>query len=238
MTVHPAHPVGAHRIEQLAAQQVRLGCLAGTRGAGGGGDGDVLAGDQSVSQCRQQGKGDVGRVAARYRDLLGRRELGALAGQFRQAVGPGSGMLAAVELRPLRGIDEPEVGSAVDHQRVGAQLGGDRRGCAVRQRKEDDVVPGQVVGGGVEHLAVGQLWQIRQVLTELRTRIGVRRQVSDGQLGVRSSETQDLAARITGAACHRYRIRHAHNYAVEVIDMQLLPVRSSAGARLRGCEVR
>ena len=89
------------------------------------------------------------------------REQLALAGQLGQAVGPGAGVVAAVELLPGGRVGEPEVGAAVDDQHVVAELGGERAGLAVRQREEDDVVAGEGLDvGRLEH-PVGQRHQVR-----------------------------------------------------------------------------
>ena len=84
----------------------------------------------------------------------GRHELG-------QPVGPGAGVLGAVEVAPGSGVGQPEVRAAVDHQDVVGQLGGERAGRAVRQGEDDDVVTGQRVRRVVSRIAVGERRQVR-----------------------------------------------------------------------------
>ena len=58
-------------------------------------------------------------------------------------------MGAAVEPLPLGRVAEPEVGAAVDHERVVAEPGGEGTGLAVRQREEHHVVAGERLDGGL-----------------------------------------------------------------------------------------
>ena len=143
--VHPADAVGADRAHDLAAEQVRLGGLAGAGGTAGGDD-DHLGLDQPGRHRRGHRQRDRGRVAAGDGDPPRAGQLLALPRQLRQPVGPGAGVLAAVPAGPRRRVGQPVVGAAVDHQGVGGELRGDRGGLPVRQRQHDDVVTGQVVG--------------------------------------------------------------------------------------------
>ena len=103
-------------------------------------------------------------IAAGHGDPGGAAQPVAAAGQFGQPVGPAAGVLGSVEPLPRGGVGEPEVGAAVDDQRVGAELIGQRRGMAVRQREEHDVVAGEDVDfGGLEHPG-RQRQQMRMVL--------------------------------------------------------------------------
>ena len=126
-----------------------LSGLAGARGAAGGDDDDVGGVDQAGGDGRGERQGGDGRVAAGDGDPAGAREHGALVAELGQAVGPGAGVLAAVELLPRVGVGEPEVGAAVDHHGVVAQLGGEGGGLPVRQGEEDDVVAGEASAASV-----------------------------------------------------------------------------------------
>ena len=101
-----ADPVGAHRAHDLGADQVDLGGLAGPGGAGGGDDHDVVALQQLVAEAGSEGQQGRGRVAAGDGDPGGAAEGIALAGQFREAVGPGSGV------RPSRRTSPRPAGSS------------------------------------------------------------------------------------------------------------------------------
>ena len=140
--VHSADAVGADRAHDLAAEQVRLGRLAGAARAAGRDDDDVGL-DQAGRQGRGHRQGDRRRVAAGDGDPPGVGQLLPLAGQLRQAVGPGAGVLAAVPAGPGGRVVQPVVGAAVDDEGVVRELRRDGGGLAVRQRQHDDVVPGQ-----------------------------------------------------------------------------------------------
>ncbi len=114
--VDPAHAVRAGRAHHLAAEEVGLGGLAGAAGAGGGDHDDVVV-DQPLLDGRGQAERGDRRVAAGDRDPRRLPQHVALAGELGQAVGPGAGVGAAVELLPLGGVLEPVVGAAVDDER-------------------------------------------------------------------------------------------------------------------------
>ena len=81
-------------------------------------------------------------------------------------------MRAAVEPLPLARVVEAEVGAAVDHDGVLAELGGDRAGLAVREAKEDHVVAGEHVElGRLEH-PLGQRHQVRLQRAQRLARVG------------------------------------------------------------------
>ena len=160
VAVDAADAVGADVAHDLAAEQVRLEGLAGARGAAGRDDHDVGGVDEPGGDGRGEGQGGDGRVAAGDGDAPRAREDGALVAELGQAVGPGAGVLAAVELLPHVGVGEPEVGAAVDHHGVVAQLGGEGGGLPVRQGQEDDVVAGEGGGVGRAQHAVGQRQQV------------------------------------------------------------------------------
>ena len=116
--VHPADAVGADRAHDLAAEQVRLGRLAGAARAAGRDD-DDLGLDQAGGQRRGQREGHRGRVAAGDGDPPRAGQLLPLAGQLRQPVRPGAGVLAAVPAGPGGRVVQPVVGAAVDDEGVG-----------------------------------------------------------------------------------------------------------------------
>ena len=133
--VDAADAVGAGVAHHLAGQQVGLGRLARAAECRRRPPRRPRA-PRGRRRRRRQGERGHGRVAAGHRDPGGAGQLLALAGQLGQAVGPGAGVAAAVELLPHRGVDEPEVGSAVDDHAARvllAQSGGDLAGLPVRQ---------------------------------------------------------------------------------------------------------
>ena len=151
----------------------------------------------SASPAAYAGKSassDDGRVAAGHGDAARAAQPLAVAGQLGQAVGPGAGVRGAVEVLPVGGVGQPEVGAAVDDEDVVAEPGRERPGLAVRQRQEDDVVPGEGLGRGLGKNPVGEWMQLRMV----RTRAGSPR--SNRRSASRSRSRGDLRG---CAAAHR-----------------------------------
>ena len=208
MPVHSADAVGADGVDQFAAQQMRFGRLARSGSAGRRRDSHIVPGDQPGDQRRQQRQRDRGRVTAWHRDAVGPDQFMAGTGQLGQAVGPGAGVLGAVEFVPLFSIAEPEIRATVDDQHIVGQLGSNPGRCTMRECEENDIMTGKVVGGGVDDVPVGQVGQVRQVGAELRPSIGVRGQSADADLGMAGGQPHDLPARVTGAPSRRYRIGH------------------------------
>ena len=190
--VGAADAVGAGVAHHLAAEQVRLGGLARAAGAGRGDDGDVGL-DQAGGDRRDDRERGDGRVAAGDGDPPRAAEQLALAGQLGEAVGPGAGVLAAVERRPLPRVGQPEVGAAVDDDGVLAERLGDRGGLAVRQAEEDDVVAGQGLDRRVGQDPVGQREQVRLERAEPLARVGAGGQRADLDVGVPQQQAQHLA---------------------------------------------
>ncbi|CAM5245191.1 hypothetical protein SALBM311S_10145 [Streptomyces alboniger] len=93
----------------------------------------------------------------------------------------------AVDLLPVGRVLEPEVGAHVDDEHLRAELLGDGGGLPVRQREEDDIVPGENVGRGLLEHTVGERQQVRLERPELLARVGVAGQGTDLDLGVRRS---------------------------------------------------
>ncbi|GAA3241198.1 hypothetical protein GCM10020256_63950 [Streptomyces thermocoprophilus] len=207
--VAAADAVRRHGAHDLAAEQVRLGCLAGAGGAGGGDDHRFWPGEPG-GVGGEEGEGDGGGVATGYRDALGPLQRGAGTRKFGEAVGPGAGVRGAVEGLPVGGVLQPEVGAHVDDEHVGAELFGDGRGLAVRQREEDHVVPGERVGGGLREHSVGQRQQMRLERAERLSGVGVAGQGADLDLGVGEEKTQDFSARVSARSGHRHSYCHVH----------------------------
>lgn len=200
-----ADAVGRHGAHDLGAEQVRLGRLARAGGAGRGDDHRLGLGE-AVHVRREEGERHGGGVAAGHRDAPGPLQRGARAGQFGQAVGPGPGVRGAVELLPVRGVPQPEVGARVDDQHLVAELLGDGGGPAVRQGEEHDVVPGEHLGGGRLQDPPGEREEVRLERAERLPGVGVAGQRADPGAGVREQQPQQLPARVPA------RSRHCHSY--------------------------
>ena len=146
-----------------------------------------------ADEGRDDGERGDGRVAAGHGDATCSPQEVPLAGQLGQAVGPGAGVLPAVERLPLGGVGQPEVGAAVDHHGVVAERLRDHRGLAVREPEEDHVVPGQRLDGRLHEDPVGQREQVRLEGAEPLPRVGAGGQRADLDIGVGQQEAQDLA---------------------------------------------
>lgn len=136
-----------------------LAALPAAGGPGGGDDHGLGLGEPVLVRGEERER-DGGRVATGHRDPLGPLKGGAGTRQFGEPVRPGSGVRGAVVRLPVGGLLEPEVGAHVDDEDVRAELLGDGGGLAVRQGEEDDIVPGELVGGGGHEDAVGERQQV------------------------------------------------------------------------------
>jgi hypothetical protein len=208
--VHSAHPVGRHRAQDLAGEQVRCDGAAGAGRTAGRHDDDVVRIEEPGGQTRRQGEAHGGRVTARDRDPARPREVCARPGpvgegQFRQAVGPRPGVLTTVELGPGGGIAQPVVGPAVDHHDIGRQGRGKRGAGTVRQGEHDDVVPGERLDGGLGQHPVGERYEPAMVLTERGAGAGGGGDGTDLQLRVAERETEHLTAGVPAGARDRDR---------------------------------
>ena len=126
-----ADAVGGHGTHDLGTEEVRFERLARSRGPGGRDDDDVVGGDQVVGERGGQGEGDRGGIAAGHGDPLLADEVVALGaatgqGELGHPVRPVPGMGRVVELLPLPAVLEPEVGTAVDDDRVRVDVGDER----------------------------------------------------------------------------------------------------------------
>lgn len=137
-------------------------------------------------------------------------------------------MFAAVIPAPLLGINEPMVGANIHHDGCGIErreFRGHRPGGAVRERKEHDVVPRKVCRGGWREGAacdLGVSCKVRLMHRNALTRVRVRRQSAQLQIGVRQHQASQFAACITTCPGDRHCLRcprwgflrcsHSHNY--------------------------
>ena len=83
-------------------------------------------------------------------------------------------MVAAVIMLPLLSVAQPEVRAAVDHDHVVRQLIHDRRGGAMGQSEEDDLVTGQRLRGGLDEHTAGQRGEVWVDVAEPGARAGGR----------------------------------------------------------------
>ena len=173
----------------------------------------------ATAGARHQGRDR--RVAARDRDPLGNLEQGPLPGELGQPVGPGTRVRRAVELLPVLGVGEPEVGAAVDHHDVVAELLGDRTRLAVRQRQEHDVVPAQRFRfrRSLQH-PVGQRHQVGLERAEALAGVGPGGEGADLDLGMGQEQAQDLSPGVPagsgdGDACRG----HVHDYTEDCMQL-------------------
>ena len=217
--VHSPDAVGAGVAHHLAAEQVRLGGLAGARRAARGDHADVRL-DESGGEGRGDGEGGDRRVAAGHGDPSGAAQQLALAGQLGQAVGPGAGVGAAVELLPRRGVGEPEVGAAVDDDHVVAERLRDRGRLAVGQPEDDDVVPGQRLDGGRLEHPVGEGHEVRLQGAERLPGVGARGEGADPGVGVAQEQAQHLAPGVPAGTGDGDGEGHVHEYTC---DCMLMP---------------
>ncbi len=124
-------------------------------------------------------------------------------------------VVAAVERRPVVGPLEPVVGAAVDDEGLGRELGGDGTGCPVRQREEDDVVPGERLGRGLLQREVREGAQVRLHGDERLAGVRVRRDGAHLEVGMVGEEAQDLPSGIAGRAGNGDGVRHGSTLGSE-----------------------
>ena len=133
--------------------------------------------------------------------------------QLGDAVRPRVVEVAAVEPVPVGDRLEPVVGAGIDHERGVGERVGVLPGLPVRQREEDDVVPGEHLGRRVLQREVRERAQVRLVLDEGLSRVRVRGDGADLDVGMCGEDPEDLAARIAGCAgdgdriCHGFHLR-------------------------------
>ena len=209
--VRTADAVRTGRAHDLGAEQVRLRGLARARGAGHCDDHD-LGLDQSHRGRECQGRDR--RVAAGHGDPPGVAELLALTGQLGQAVGPATGMFAAVPAFPRPRVGEPVVGATVDDDRVVAEVRGDLGRVTVWQREENDVVAfqrRQRSSRSSTRSASGSRcgWCANSVLPAFPP--GGER--ADLHVRVRQQQPEQLASGVAARSRDRDPNRHADNYA-------------------------
>ena len=185
-------------------------------GAGGGNDHDVVGLEQfggEPGRQRQQGRR---RVAAGDGDPGGALEGFALAREFRQPVGPRSGVGGAVELFPRRRILEAVVCAGVDHHGAFGKLRRNLGGRAVRERQEHDVVTGKVFHRGVFEDAAGQPVQVRLEFAESGARIAVRSDGTDGHVRMAREQAQNFSSGVAAGPGDGNRNSHGQDLTAKV----------------------
>ncbi len=205
--------VGRRRPQDLARNELRFGCLARTRRADREDCDEVIRFDQAGPDRGSHAQRDRGHVAPRHGDALHTDQVVALCAagfqrEFRQTVRPGAEVVTAVELRPCRRVGEPVIGSAVDDEGRGIQLGRQLAGLAVRQGEEDDVVAGEVFGSRIDEHEVGER---PEVGLHARQRLAGVRERRDGchvELRMGCEQPQHLTAGISAGACNGDGVVH------------------------------
>ena len=121
------------------------------------------------------------------------------------------------------------VRAGVDHEgRVGERLGV-LAGLPVRQGEEDDVVAREDLGRRVLQREVRERAQVRLVLDEGLSRVRVRGDGADLDVGMCGEDAEDLAARIAGCAgdgdriCHGFHLRVWGSMGLETATPTVAP---------------
>lgn len=104
-------------------------------------------------------------------------------------------MRGAVELLPVGGVLQPEVGAHVDDEHLVTELFGHGGGLPVRQGQEDDVVSGEHLGRGRGEHAVRERPQVRLQRAESLPRVGVAGEGPDLDLWVGEEQTEQFPMR-------------------------------------------
>jgi hypothetical protein len=107
---------------------------------------------------------------------------------------------AAVEALPVGGFGEPEVGSAVDHEDVVAEVLGDGGRLPMRQRKDHHVVTGERLHRGGGDSPIVQRHEVSVVLAERAACAGASGQGADLHLRVAHQQAQQLTPGISAGA--------------------------------------
>ena len=224
VAVHAPDGVGLGGAQGLGGHQVGLEGLARPGVADGEDGGDLAGVDEFGGDAGLGGQGHGGDIASGHGDPPGGGQQAALrAGlalavvqELGHAVGPGAGVLGAVEGAPGGGVGQAVVGPAVDEEggaagarRAGLQGGRDLAGGAVRQGQDDDVVIGQALDVGGLDGAVRQGDEVRVVAAQDRSGRGPGGQGADLDAGVGRQEAEDLAPRVSGRTGDRCCPRHA-----------------------------
>ena len=100
------------------------------------------------------------------------------------------------------------IGAGVDDERRIGESVGVLAGLAVREREEDDVVPGEHLGRRRRQFEMSERPQVRLVLDERLPGVRMRGDGADVDVGMSCEDPKDLAARIAGCAGDGDRIRH------------------------------
>jgi hypothetical protein len=110
------------------------------------------------------------------------------------------------------------VGTTVDDEDVVGQLRRDRTRLAVREGEEDDVVPGEGLGGRLDEREVREGAQVGLQGDEGLTGVLERRDGRDLEVGVRSEEPEELTAGVPAGARYCYGVRHVSILMVESVE--------------------
>jgi len=97
------------------------------------------------------------------------------------------------------------VRAAVDHEHTAAEGGRHLGRTAVREGKEDDVVPGQRGRRGLLDAPVGERNEVRVELAERRTGTGACGQCTDLDVGVGAEQTKKLTTDVPTRTCNSNR---------------------------------
>ena len=218
--VRPAHAVRRGRAHHLAAEQVRLGRLAGTAGAGGRDDHEVVGLDEAGGDGRREGQRGDGRVAAGDRDPARAFE------QRRAGRGARAGRRARTRRARSRRTS-PSASASVSRKSAPQSIttasspscSATAAGLAVRQREEDDVVTGQRLGVRLLEDPVGQRHQVGLQGTEALARVGPGGERADLDVGMGQQQAQHLAAGVPAGSGDGDTCRgHVHDYTEECMS--------------------
>ena len=203
--VRAADAIGTHGAHRLRPEQMRLRRPTGAGDPGRGHDDDILRLEQACRVPRHQRQQARRWVAAGNGDAPGAGQADAAAGQFGQPVGPDSGVLGSVEVRPGAGGLESVVRADVQHEDVGIrgrQGLSHRRAGPVRQGQDHHVVSAEDLGRGRMQRHRRQGVQVGLDLVEALPGLGVRGDRLHVNIGVGGEQAQHLAAGVPAGSCH------------------------------------
>ncbi len=141
-------------------------------------------------------------------------------------------MFRAIETFPGLCVTQPEIGSGIDDEHTWPELAGDPGAGPVRQRQEDNLMPGQVLCRGGGDLATGQGRQVRLMLSETIAHGRTARQGPDFHLRMLQQQPQYLTPRVSRASCDGNLETHNGNYAAKRMNIPI--VRSPAWTQSTG----
>ena len=217
----PPTPYGAGVAHHLAAEQVRLGGLAGAAGAGGGDDDDVGA---RPGRRRRPGRGPGWRPSGSSR---GRRSGGRRAaasrwpGELGQAVGPGAGVLAAVERLPGAGSVSRKSAPQSMTTTSSPSARRSRPDWPCGRPRKTTSWPASVSSVVSLEDPVGQRHQVRLERAEPLAGVGPAGEGADLDLGVAQQQAQHLTPGVPAGSGDRDSApRHVHDYTSSCMFMR------------------